>query len=503
MPKFIPIRPSALHQQAKHHSLGHESECDLASPKLLGPKRTFVPLTPRAHVRASRACSKDGQETHQWINKEDEISEVRNDQSLHLRKHQISTPPKRRKSPEKIASTAQKWIPKMSSPAQLAESEPSDRYNIPNFSLGSSPTSSDSEEDEERNHSPETKFLGVMTIDAVGCRYYKSAAVQAEPGNMLQLLREPMNRYDPLAIRVQSQVGQIGHVPRKISCFLSPLIDSNVLILRGKVSDNHIIGQIEKTIPIEVEVRISSISDVPDQRDIESKVDLLKSFLKSSSKSIHQGNQITETSTTKRQATIDEILGRNGTGHAAHDVISREENKPMKGKASIKYLEFQEIDTISFLKTGIDWQKFMQKGAQIELHWSKLEWIQLMQPIRMPLLEAFDSNVKALLDDGHEDTLQNFREFIFESQMFWDIERIEIESLQEKHVQDKLRTHIMNLSRDLQERSKNRRVLEIISMERSRKVSGMKFVQLPNFAKDTEEELCDIEWLLPAIESMY
>ena len=131
------------------------------------------------------------------------------------------------------------------------------------------------------------------------------------------------------------------------------------------------------------------------------------------------------------------------------------------------------------------------------------DWFQMMRPINMPLLEAFQSNVNALLDDGHNDTLEQFREFIFESQMFWDIERIEIESVQEKHVQDKLTKYLSNFIHDLQEKSKSQRVIEMVTLERSRKVSGMKFVHLPTFAKDTEEELCDIDWLLPAIESMY
>ena len=74
------------------------------------------------------------------------------------------------------------------------------------------------------------------------------------------------------------------------------------------MSDSHIGGHIEKTIPIEVEVHISPSSEGQVQMEAASKMEQLKTFLASSDKS-KDGEKPATSSTAKRQATIHEVLG--------------------------------------------------------------------------------------------------------------------------------------------------------------------------------------------------
>ena len=86
------------------------------------------------------------------------------------------------------------------------------------------------------NHSrksPEEQLLGEIETRIVGMQYYE---VDVEPGQQANLEREPENPHDELAIRVENgRFEPIGHLPRRVSSWLSPLIDAGNLRVEGRV----------------------------------------------------------------------------------------------------------------------------------------------------------------------------------------------------------------------------------------------------------------------------
>ena len=85
-----------------------------------------------------------------------------------------------------------------------------------------------------------TTFLGSVFTDIAGMQYY-DAGVQ--PGDRVQLEREPRNKHDKNAIRVENKhFKQAGHVPRRISSWLAPLIDAGEIWVEGKVVESATTG---------------------------------------------------------------------------------------------------------------------------------------------------------------------------------------------------------------------------------------------------------------------
>ena len=142
MPKFIPIRPVALVQQDHQQPLHHTSETDdLISSKFLGPKKTFVPLLPRAFDRSSRECVKDSpivesltsrkatgikeiQRFESLTNKKvQELNNQRSDESPELHKFQNNTLQIDINCSEQKKNSGQLRIPKLSHPAKIQAQE--------------------------------------------------------------------------------------------------------------------------------------------------------------------------------------------------------------------------------------------------------------------------------------------------------------------------------------------------------------------------------------------
>jgi len=71
----------------------------------------------------------------------------------------------------------------------------------------------------------DVKKIGKIRLDVVGIQYYDGAR-WVRPGDELVLVREPENRYDSRAIRVENtRFEPVGYIPRVHSAYLSPLID--------------------------------------------------------------------------------------------------------------------------------------------------------------------------------------------------------------------------------------------------------------------------------------
>ena len=80
------------------------------------------------------------------------------------------------------------------------------------------------------------ELYGLLHTKIVGVQYYTGYATV---GEHVLIRREPSNRYDSNAIRVDNvQRDQIGHIPRQVSAKLAPFIDSGSLMVEGVLSGN-------------------------------------------------------------------------------------------------------------------------------------------------------------------------------------------------------------------------------------------------------------------------
>ncbi|XP_022743331.1 putative SWI/SNF-related matrix-associated actin-dependent regulator of chromatin subfamily A member 3-like 1 [Durio zibethinus] len=84
--------------------------------------------------------------------------------------------------------------------------------------------------------SPDTYLLGFVISNIVGLQHYRGKISGRE---MVGLVREPFNPYDPNAIKVlNTRTLQVGHIERSVAAVLSPLIDSNLIIVEGIVPNS-------------------------------------------------------------------------------------------------------------------------------------------------------------------------------------------------------------------------------------------------------------------------
>ncbi|XVE90736.1 hypothetical protein DITRI_Ditri20bG0101200 [Diplodiscus trichospermus] len=96
----------------------------------------------------------------------------------------------------------------------------------------------DCSDDQESSSQPscDTFLLGFVIANIVGLQYYRGKISGRE---MVGLVREPLNPYDPNAIKVlNTRTLQVGHIERSIAAVLSPLIDSRLICVEGIVPNS-------------------------------------------------------------------------------------------------------------------------------------------------------------------------------------------------------------------------------------------------------------------------
>ncbi|XP_030925862.1 putative SWI/SNF-related matrix-associated actin-dependent regulator of chromatin subfamily A member 3-like 1 [Quercus lobata] len=98
---------------------------------------------------------------------------------------------------------------------------------------------------------PETFMVGFIMAKIVGIQYYSGTISGRE---MVGLVREPLNTYDPNAIKVlNTRTVQVGHIERNVASVLAPLIDSLAIHVEGIVPNTREAGNRFK-IPCQVHV---------------------------------------------------------------------------------------------------------------------------------------------------------------------------------------------------------------------------------------------------------
>nr|ATG70975.1 DNA/RNA helicase protein [Cupressus duclouxiana] len=76
-------------------------------------------------------------------------------------------------------------------------------------------------------------MVGFVTANIVGLQYYRGSVNGRE---MVGLIREPENPYDPNAIKVLNMRGlQVGHIERSVAAALVPLVDQGLILIEAIV----------------------------------------------------------------------------------------------------------------------------------------------------------------------------------------------------------------------------------------------------------------------------
>ncbi|XP_009768303.1 putative SWI/SNF-related matrix-associated actin-dependent regulator of chromatin subfamily A member 3-like 1 [Nicotiana tabacum] len=97
-----------------------------------------------------------------------------------------------------------------------------------------SPLEVEAEEEENNSQSSgEMYMVGFVIANVVGLQYYSGRISGRE---IVGLQREPLNQYDPNAIKVlNTRSVQVGHIERSAARVLSPLLDAHVITIDGIV----------------------------------------------------------------------------------------------------------------------------------------------------------------------------------------------------------------------------------------------------------------------------
>lgn len=97
----------------------------------------------------------------------------------------------------------------------------------------------DEEGDEEEENilnsqsSDNNYMVGFVTANIVGLQHYRGSVNGRE---MVGLIREPENRYDPNAIKVLNMRGlQVGYIERSVAGALAPLVDQGLILIEAIV----------------------------------------------------------------------------------------------------------------------------------------------------------------------------------------------------------------------------------------------------------------------------
>ncbi|KAG9104378.1 hypothetical protein FRC06_003185 [Ceratobasidium sp. 370] len=86
-----------------------------------------------------------------------------------------------------------------------------------------------------------TDFYLSFQSTVVGIQYYDGLV---GPGEQVNLVREPMNKYDENAIQVMNvRMRQVGHIPRQTAANLAPLIDRDLIVVEGMMNDGNLQGR--------------------------------------------------------------------------------------------------------------------------------------------------------------------------------------------------------------------------------------------------------------------
>ncbi|KAJ7780541.1 SNF2 family N-terminal domain-containing protein [Mycena maculata] len=156
-----------------------------------------------------------------------------------------------------------------SSPAQSSSAAPSQKKRRAEFeaSQGSSSWSPSKklgyiprvdEEVVEEDETPEVEvadeLIVSMRAQVVGIQYYQGLV---GPGEEVRMNREPTNPYDSNAIQVKNIASvQVGHLPKKVSAKLAPMLDEGLITVEGVMIEGNLIAQAKKLYTLDIMLKM-------------------------------------------------------------------------------------------------------------------------------------------------------------------------------------------------------------------------------------------------------
>ena len=122
---------------------------------------------------------------------------------------------------------------------------------------------------------PDEQILGEIETRIAGMQYYEAIV---QPGQQVNLEREPENSHDPCSICVENGRFQpVGHLPRRVACWMAPLVDAGQIRIEGYVpQDAKPIAKYHGSLPVTLTVYVSeSGKNLIARREVQTKLDAL------------------------------------------------------------------------------------------------------------------------------------------------------------------------------------------------------------------------------------
>lgn len=95
----------------------------------------------------------------------------------------------------------------------------------------------DAADDGATQSQADTFLVGFVIVNVVGLRYYQGTISGRE---IVGLVRDELNPHDENAIKVLNMLSvQVGYIERAAASVLSPLIDSRLIAVEGRLDFSH------------------------------------------------------------------------------------------------------------------------------------------------------------------------------------------------------------------------------------------------------------------------
>lgn len=151
--------------------------------------------------------------------------------------------------------------------------------------------------------SSERYLLGFVCAHIVGIKHYSGTISGRE---MVGLVREPLNPYDENAIKVlNTRADQVGHIERSVAAVLSPLIDSNLIIVEGIVPKTYSGNKFK--IPCQIHI-FTTIETFPAVKDVISEGGLTLILVSDAASTLSESMAVKDKMAKKEFKSVDEIF---------------------------------------------------------------------------------------------------------------------------------------------------------------------------------------------------
>ncbi|KAL5720479.1 RING-type E3 ubiquitin transferase [Ranunculus cassubicifolius] len=212
------------------------------------------------------------------------------------------------------------------------------------------------------SQSSELFMVGFVLVNIVGLQHYSGRINGRE---LVGLVREPLNVYDPNAIKVLNmRMVQVGHIERSSAKILAPLIDSGIVTVEGIVPNTPGVKQRYK-LPCQVHIftRPENLGIVRDTIECNG-----LSFISSNSSliSLSESEVVRDKKEKKEIRSVDEIFSLVGAD---------EDKKVRKNNAMDPPREFITSELFLHQKEGLGWLVHRENCGDLPPFWEEKDGV--------------------------------------------------------------------------------------------------------------------------------